>query len=264
MTPLSGIGEHPAPSLPAFAPRRRRMALCVLAAASIHLIVIFNLDLPRGAPSALPAVIDLQLAAAPTLPEPVGGLPDRPEPFADAAPEVPPAPSSAPTPRPVPSDPPELEAPQPQPVVPPDALAGKTVSDLAREIAALGAGGDAATDHRKRRLSSTPAGNTELAYYVESWRRKIERIGRINYPAEARAKGLTGTLRLLVSIAADGTLVGVRVLEPSDHEVLDEAAVRIVELGAPYSPFPPRLRDSTDLLEIERTWQFRGDRLSWK
>ena len=261
MKTLSGIGEHPVLSLPAFAPRRRRMALCVLAAASIHLVVIFSLDLPSGAPPALPAVIELKLAAAPILSERIGEAPDRPESVAESPAEVPPAPTDAAPPQPVPSDPSQLVAP-PQPA--PDALAGKTVSDLAREIASLEAGGDAPIDQRTRRLSGSPAGNTELAYYVESWRRKIERIGKINYPAEARSKGLTGTLRLLVSIAADGTLVDVRVLEPSDHEVLDEAAVRIVELGAPYAPFPPRLRDSTDLLEIERTWQFRGDRLSWK
>ena len=211
-------------------------------------------------------MIELKLAAAPAVAGPDAPAPvdvrDQPDSVTEAPPEAPSPPSNASPSRPLPAEPQKSEATEPD--VPPDALAGRTVSDLAREIAALDAGGQAATDSRTRRLSSAPGGDTELSYYLESWRRKIERIGKINYPAEARAKGLTGTLRLRVSIAADGTLVGVRVLEPSDHEVLDQAAVRIVELGAPYAPFPPRLRESTDLLEIERTWQFRGDRLSWK
>lgn len=257
----TGIGA--VTSLPAFAPRRGRMTLCVLAATAIHLIAIFSVDLPRSAPPEARGVIELKLAAVPIPPDAVVEVPDRPEPTTEPLPDAPPAPSPTSPGPPVPLEQRKSDqAAQPDP--PPDALAGKTLSDLAREIASLEDGGHEAPDSRTRRLSSTPTGNTELAYYVESWRRKIERIGRINYPAEARAKGLTGTLRLLVSIAADGTLVGVRVLEPSDHEVLDEAAVRIVELGAPYSPFPPRLRESTDLLEIERTWQFRGDGLSWK
>ncbi len=263
MSQRPGIAADSVMSLPAFAPRRGRMALCVLAAVSIHLIAVLNIDLPRGAPSALPAVIELKLAAAPALPEPVVEVPDRSEPVAETLPHAPPGPSAVSPPRPLPAEPREpVETAQPD--VPPDALAGRTVSDLAREIASLDSGRREPTDSRTRRVGHVAQADTDLAYYLESWRRKIERIGRINYPAKARTKGLTGTLLLLVSIAADGTLVDVRVLEPSGHDVLDEAAVRIVELGAPYSPFPPRLRDSTDLLEIERTWQFRGDRLSWQ
>ena len=43
---------------------------------------------------------------------------------------------------------------------------------------------------RVRRLTHAPSGEAELAYYLESWRRKVERIGNINYPGEARARGL--------------------------------------------------------------------------
>ena len=51
-------------------------------------------------------------------------------------------------------------------------------------------------------------------------------------------------------------------LDPSGHKVLDDAAVRIVQLAAPYAPFPPEMAKSTDVLEIIRTWQFRKNRYS--
>ena len=114
---------------------------------------------------------------------------------------------------------------------------------------------------RVRRLlagTTTP----EFAYYLEAWRRKVERIGNLNYPSEARARSLNGSLRLLVTITADGALRDVRVLETSGHRVLDEAALHIVRLAAPYAPFSPKMRATTDLLEIERTWHFRNSRYS--
>jgi protein TonB len=67
---------------------------------------------------------------------------------------------------------------------------------------------------------------------------------------------------LLVSIRRDGSLHEVLVLESSGHAVLDQAAMRIVHLAAPYAPFTGDLADF-DRLEIIRTWRFeRGDRLS--
>ena len=55
----------------------------------------------------------------------------------------------------------------------------------------------------------------------------------------------------------DGSLKQVKLLQSSGHQVLDDAAIRIVKLAAPFAPFPDQLRQSTDVLEIIRTWQFR-------
>ena len=89
-----------------------------------------------------------------------------------------------------------------------------------------------------------------------------ERIGNLNYPDEARRQRIYGSLRLLVTINRDGTLYEVQVLESSGHSVLDQAAMRIVRLAAPYAPFSGDLAEF-DRLEIIRTWRFeRGDRLS--
>ena len=129
-----------------------------------------------------------------------------------------------------------------------------------RQIANLGAqnpAGNPAGQPRVRRIVEDRAQTPEDNWYLESWRRKVERIGKLNYPEQARARKLYGSLRLLVAIEPDGTLRDVRVIDSSGHKVLDEAAVRIVRLAAPYAPFPPGMRKDTDVLEIVRTWQFK-------
>ena len=94
------------------------------------------------------------------------------------------------------------------------------------------------------------------ARYVEDWRLKIERIGKLHYPAEARTQGLFGNLELAVIIRADGQLQDVRLLRSSGHAVLDEAAVNIVRIAAPYPPFPPTLAAEFRSLEVVRKWRF--------
>ena len=88
-------------SLPAFAPRRGRMTLCVLAATAIHLIAIFSVDLPRGAPPEARGVIELKLAAVPIPPDAAVEVPDRAEPATEPPPDAPPAPFPTSPPPPV-------------------------------------------------------------------------------------------------------------------------------------------------------------------
>lgn len=112
------------------------------------------------------------------------------------------------------------------------------------------------------RLSAASTMRDKGAWYKDEWRKKVERIGNLNYPDEARRQHIYGSLRLLVSINRDGSLKDVQVLESSGQPVLDQAAQRIVRLAAPYAPFTGDLAD-IDQLEIIRTWRFeRGDRLS--
>lgn len=114
-----------------------------------------------------------------------------------------------------------------------------------------------ARGRRVRRLTSVNTRTAVEAAYLQSWRRKIETIGNLNYPSEARRQGLEGDLRVLVEIDSDGELLDVRILDSSGNSVLDAAALRIVRLAAPFLPFPKTLRDETDVLQIIRTWQFR-------
>lgn len=112
------------------------------------------------------------------------------------------------------------------------------------------------------RLNAASTMRDKGAWYKDEWRKKVERVGNLNYPDEARRQGIYGSLRLLVSINRDGTLYEVQVLESSGQRTLDQAALRIVRLAAPFAPFTGDLAD-VDRLEIIRTWRFeRGDRLS--
>ena len=104
----------------------------------------------------------------------------------------------------------------------------------------------------------------EYAYarYVEDWVAKVERIGNLNYPEAARRQGIHGSLKLTVSIYADGSIEKIDVDRPSGSKVLDAAADKIVRLGAPYAPFPEEMRKKTDILSITRIWTFtRSDQL---
>lgn len=94
-----------------------------------------------------------------------------------------------------------------------------------------------------------------FAQYVEDWRLKIERIGTLNYPDAARGK-FYGSLLLSVSIRSDGSIERVEVQRSSGLKILDEAALNIVKLAAPFAPFPPDIRADTDIMEIVRTWTF--------
>lgn len=112
------------------------------------------------------------------------------------------------------------------------------------------------------RLNAASTMRDKGAWYKDEWRKKVERVGNLNYPEEARRQRIYGSLRMLVSINRDGTLYEVQVLESSGQPVLDQAALRIVRLAAPFAPFTGDLAD-IDRLEIIRTWRFeRGDRLS--
>ena len=113
---------------------------------------------------------------------------------------------------------------------------------------------------RIQRLTAASTMKANDAYYVNSWRRKIESMGRINYPREAENCFNECSLRLLVSIKPNGTINDLRVLESSGKKVLDDAAIRIVRRSAPFAPFTEEMKQDIDLLEIIRTWQFKGNR----
>ena len=101
-----------------------------------------------------------------------------------------------------------------------------------------------------------------FAQYIEDWRVKVERIGNLNYPEQARRQQLYGRLQLSVSIRADGSVESMEVSKSSGKRILDAAAMRIVKLAAPYAPLPANITKDTDILTITRTWTFtQSDRL---
>ncbi len=118
--------------------------------------------------------------------------------------------------------------------------------------------------HRpKKKYISSRTKEYRFASYEEAWRAKVERIGNLNFPDEAKRAKLSGHLRLAVTINADGSVQDIQIRQSSGHRVLDDAAVRIVRLAAPYARFPEDIRKDYDQLVITRTWQFdAGNHLS--
>lgn len=108
----------------------------------------------------------------------------------------------------------------------------------------------------KRKSIGARAQEYRFATYVESWRQKVEKIGNLNYPEAAREQKIYGQLQMTVYIKSDGSLERIDIRRSSGFPVLDEAAKRIVELGAPYAVFPDDIRKEVDILDITRTWTF--------
>ena len=102
----------------------------------------------------------------------------------------------------------------------------------------------------------------KFAAYMDAWRAKVERIGNLNYPDQAKRRQITGNLLLDVAINADGSVKEIAVRRSSGQKILDDAAIRIVELAAPFAPFPPEIREAIDILHITRTWKFNETGLS--
>ncbi|MGB0513239.1 MAG: energy transducer TonB [Wenzhouxiangellaceae bacterium] len=115
---------------------------------------------------------------------------------------------------------------------------------------------------RRPRRKFITANTREHLYaaYMRSWVAKVERVGNMNYPEQARRRNLEGSLVLSVDVLPDGSIERVQVLRSSGYELLDDAAVRIVRLSAPFSELPPDILSETDILTITRTWQFSAQR----
>ncbi len=138
-----------------------------------------------------------------------------------------------------------------------------TADDLVEkslEIARLEAQINRNTDYYqklpRRKFIGARTREYRFAQYIEDWRVKVERIGNLNYPEQARREQIYGKLQLSVSIRADGSVENIEVSRSSGHRLLDAAAARIVKLSAPFSPLPPDITRDTDILTITRTWSF--------
>lgn len=150
--------------------------------------------------------------------------------------------------------------PEPQPTV-----NGQDLLETAKQMARLeGEISKSLDEYNKRPRKLFPgvrALQSERAAYEDAWRQKVERIGTLNYPPEARGK-LYGSLLLSVTVDREGNVVEITIDRSSGHKVLDDAAKRIVKMGSPYGILPSAIRQQYDNLVIVRTWSFtQGDML---
>lgn len=115
---------------------------------------------------------------------------------------------------------------------------------------------------RIRTLTSVSTRESYDAKYLHDWSSKIEQVGNRNYPQEALNQRITGSLRLSVILNPDGTIYEIEILQSSRYRILDDAALQIVRLAAPFAAFPPEIRQHYDRINIIRTWNFQIDGLS--
>lgn len=137
--------------------------------------------------------------------------------------------------------------------------------DIARLKAQIAEDHDAYQKRPKRTFVGARTTEYRFARYVEDWRLKVERIGNLNYPEDAKREKIYGNLQLTVGIRADGSLESIGINRSSGFKILDDAAIRIVRLAGKngFAPFPPDISRDTDILHITRTWVFaRSDTLT--
>jgi protein TonB len=154
------------------------------------------------------------------------------------------------------ADPPRPEQPE---EATPRLITGRELMQRSAEIARLAAEIDRRSEQyaRRPRRKFVDANTREYEYaaYMRAWVARVERIGNLNYPEDARQRRLSGNLVLTVAIRRDGSVERIDLIQPSGHRVLDDAAIAVVELAAPFAPLP-RTEENVDVLHITRTWQF--------
>jgi len=131
--------------------------------------------------------------------------------------------------------------------------------EIARLSAEINARVEKFAKRPKKKFLNARTVESTAAEYMYNWVEKVERMGNLNYPDTARRKNLEGALVLVVGIFKNGSIESITVDESSGHKVLDDAAVRIVRMAAPFDPLSGKLGDETDILYIVRTWEFLGN-----
>lgn len=111
---------------------------------------------------------------------------------------------------------------------------------------------------RKRTISAA-SHLPKDADYLSRWQNYVEQFGNEHYPLDAMKNNIHGNLRLLVAINRDGSIHEINLRESSGSTLLDQSAIEIVKMAAPFEPLPPEIANEVEVLEIIRTWQFRGN-----
>ena len=149
------------------------------------------------------------------------------------------------------SDTAQLQADAPHPPDAEQLLRRQAVAQLAAELREQN---EALAKRPRKKFISANTREYRYASYMRNWSDRVQRVGNLNYPEEARAQKLYGDLLLTVGLRRDGTIHTITVIKGSGHPLLDAAAERIVRLSGPFPALPP---DTTvDELYITRTWQF--------
>jgi protein TonB len=115
---------------------------------------------------------------------------------------------------------------------------------------------------RRELLVSANTRVSEVAVYLDAWKRRIEQVGTVNFPNAARRSRLSGNPVVEVVLASSGGLVRADVQRSSGHGELDRAAMDILKLATPFEAFPEELAAKYDVLRFSYEWRFVGGRLA--
>lgn len=127
--------------------------------------------------------------------------------------------------------------------------------EMARLAAEIDRDSQSYAKRPRRKFISANTAEYEFASYMRAWVARVERIGNLNYPDEARTRNLQGQLLMTVAVRRDGSVERIDIIRSSGYPILDEAALRIVRLGEPYPPLPDN-SEKIEILHITRTWEF--------
>lgn len=141
--------------------------------------------------------------------------------------------------------------PSPQTPTAADLQRQQTMAQLAAELREQT---EALAKRPKKKFISASTREYVYASYMRGWSDRVQRVGNLNYPEQARERKLYGDLVLTVGLRRDGSIKTIEVIKSSGHPLLDAAAERIVRLAAPFPPLPTDT--AVDELYITRTWQF--------
>ncbi len=117
-------------------------------------------------------------------------------------------------------------------------------------------------DLRRELLVSPSTQMSDVAVYLDAWKQRIEQVGTIHFPNEARRAQLSGNPVIEVALASSGGLVNARVKHSSGYAELDQAALEILKLATPFEAFPQELAARHEVLRFAYEWQFVGGRLA--
>ncbi|MGO4223517.1 TonB family protein [Lysobacter sp. TAF61] len=106
-----------------------------------------------------------------------------------------------------------------------------------------------------RKFVSASTQEYTWAGYLREWVDRVERVGNLNYPDEARRRHLAGQVVISVAIRRDGSVERADIVKTSGVPLLDASALRIAKLAEPYPPLP-RTEENPDILHVTRTWNF--------
>lgn len=166
------------------------------------------------------------------------------------------SPTPSHTPEPEASAPEKIHRKPPEPKPTPPAPSAMEIMNQGLQMARLAPSAGSPAGKVREKYFNPQAKSTVEDYYVMNWVRKVEQVGTLNFPDEARRRNLSGSLILDVALRSDGSIRDITLVRSSGHKVLDDAARNIVQLAAPYAPFPEEMRRQYDILHIKRSWQF--------